>query len=74
VTVILQHLDRDHRHVAGPGPECLPPSYAGPPDRASLQRAPDDSDSAPAPATGDPHSDSWRVGPSCPCRRLQHWW
>jgi hypothetical protein len=56
VAVILQTLDRDHRLVVGPGPECLLPSYTSPPDRASPWRAPDDSDFAPAPASGDPHS------------------
>jgi hypothetical protein len=39
MAVILQPLDRDHLHVAGPGPECLPSSSAGPPDCASLRRA-----------------------------------
>jgi hypothetical protein len=57
VTIILQPLDRDHRHVAGPGPERLP-SYASPPDSASIRRASDDSASALAPASGDTHPDT----------------
>jgi hypothetical protein len=73
VAVILQPLDWDHRHVVGPDSECLPPSCAGPPDRASLRRAP--SNSTPAPASEDLHLDTlvpagWRVGPSCPHCRL----
>jgi hypothetical protein len=76
VTIILQPLDRNHRHVAGPGPERLP-SYANPPNSASLRRASDDSTSDPAPASRDTHPDtlvptSWRVGPILPRCRLQH--
>jgi hypothetical protein len=82
VAVILQPLDRDHRHVAGPGTECLPSSGAGPPDctslrRASLRcpcRAPGP---ARAPAPGDPHLDAlvpagrW-LGQRLPRCCLQH--
>jgi hypothetical protein len=63
VVVLLQPLERDHRHVAGPGTECIPPPGAGPPDCTSLRHAPDASlrcarrapGSARAPAPGDPH-------------------
>jgi hypothetical protein len=60
--VILQPLDRDHLHVAGLGPECLPSYDAGSPEYAALQhaivalrRATDVASSALAP-TG------WRMG------------
>jgi hypothetical protein len=61
----------------GQGLECLPSSVVGPPDSASLRRATDDSDSAPAPALGDSHpdalvSDGWRMGLHLPHCRLWH--
>ena len=82
VAVILQPLDRDHRHVAGPGTEYPPSPGASPPDYTSLRRtslwcsrrAPG---SAPAPAPGDPHLDAlvpagrW-LGQRLPCCCLQH--
>jgi hypothetical protein len=74
VVVILQHLERDHLHVAGSGTECLPSSSAGSPDSASLRRASgaslrrasdaplrratDVASSAKSPAPGDPHLNS----------------
>jgi hypothetical protein len=75
VAVILQPLDRDYRHVVGPGFECLSPFCVDPLDRASLRRA--SSDSALAPASGHLHLDtlvpaSWRMGPSRPHHHLQH--
>jgi hypothetical protein len=36
LAVLLQSLDRNHLHVAGSGPECLPSSGAGSPDCAPL--------------------------------------
>jgi hypothetical protein len=65
VVVILQPLDRDHLHVAGPVPECLPSSGAGPTDSTSLwracaallRRAIDGFGSTLAPAPEDPHLD-----------------
>jgi hypothetical protein len=41
VAVLLQPLDRDHRHVAGPGTECPSSLGAGPPNCTSLRHAPD---------------------------------
>jgi hypothetical protein len=63
VAVILQLLDRDHRHVAGPGTECLPSSGACPPDCTSLRHASlrctrRALGSARAPVPGDPHLDA----------------
>jgi hypothetical protein len=85
VAVLLQPLDRNHRHVAGPGTECLPSLSAGPPDCTSLRHAPDASlwcarrapGSARAPAPGDPHLDDlvpagWRLGQRLPRRCFQH--
>jgi hypothetical protein len=85
VAVLLQPLDRDHRHVAGPGTECLPSPGTGPPNYTSLRHAPDASlrcarralGSARAPAPGDPHLDdlvstSWRVGQRLPRCCFQH--
>jgi hypothetical protein len=85
VVVFLQSLDRDHRHVAGPDPECLSPPGTGPPNCASLWLASDafiwrarcTSGSAPAPAPGEPHLDvlipaGWRLGQRLPRRRFQH--
>jgi hypothetical protein len=40
MAVLLQPLDWDYRHVAGPGPECLLSPGAGPPDCTSLRHAP----------------------------------
>jgi hypothetical protein len=65
VAVLLQPLDRDHRHVAGPGSACLPSPSVGPPDCTSLWHALDASlwcahrapGSARAPAPGDPRLD-----------------
>jgi hypothetical protein len=82
VAVILQPLDRDHRHVAGPGTECLPSSGACTPDCTSLRhaslwctrRAPG---SVRAPVPGDPHldalvpADRW-LGQRIPRCCLQH--
>jgi hypothetical protein len=85
MAVFLQPLDRDHRHVAGPGTECLPSLGADPPDCTSLRHAPDASlrcarrapGSARAPAPGDPHLDAlvpagWRLGQRLPRSCLQH--
>jgi hypothetical protein len=85
VAVRLQPLDRDHRHVARPGTECLPSLGAGPPDRTLLRHALDASlrcarrtpVSACAPAPGDPHLDDvvptgWRLGQRLPRCCLQH--
>jgi hypothetical protein len=85
VAVLLQPLDRDHRHVAGPGTKCLPSPGASPPDCTSLRHAPDASlrhachapGSARAPAPGDPHLDDlvptgWRVGQRLPRCFFQH--
>jgi hypothetical protein len=69
VAIVLQPLDRDHRHVAGLGTEYLPSPDAGSPDCASLQCASDTSlwrvcnatnsasGSAPAPAPRHPRLD-----------------
>jgi hypothetical protein len=79
-------VDHGHLHVAGPGPECLPSSGAGPPDSTSLQRASsyaslrcatDNSGTAPASAPMDHHLNAlvptgWRMGPRLPHCRLQH--
>jgi hypothetical protein len=85
MAVLLQPLDRDHRHVAGPGTECLPSLCVGPPDCTALRHAPDTSlwcarrasVSARTPAPGDPHLDDfvpagWRLGQRLPRCCLQH--
>jgi hypothetical protein len=85
VAVRLQPLDRDHRHVAGPGTQCLPSPGTCPPDYTSLRHAPDASlrcarrapGSARAPAPGDTHLDAlvpagWRLGQRLPRCCLQH--
>jgi hypothetical protein len=74
-----------HRHVVGPGTECLPSLGAGPPDCTSLRHAPVASlqcarrapGFARAPAPGDPHLDAlvpagWRLGQRLPRCCLQH--
>jgi len=85
VAVILQPLDRDHRHVAGPGTECLPSLGTGAPHCTSLRHASDASlqcasrapGSASAPAPGAPPLDAlvpagWRLGQRLPRCCLQH--
>jgi hypothetical protein len=85
VAVLLQPLDRDHRHVDGPGTECPPSLGAGPPDCTSLRHAPAASvrcarrapGSARSPAPGDPHLDDlvpagWRLGQRLPRCCFQH--
>jgi hypothetical protein len=67
MAVLLQPLDWDHRHVAGPGTECLSSPGTGPPECTSLRHAPDASlrcahrapGSAHAPAPGTPTSTTW---------------
>jgi hypothetical protein len=77
MAIILQSLDRDHRHVAGSGPECLPFPGAGLPDCSPLRRASHASDSTPVLAPRNPHLNDmvpagWRLGQRLPRRRVQH--
>jgi hypothetical protein len=76
MAVILQPLDRDHLHVAGSGPECLPSYDASSLDHAALLRT-GIASFALAPAPGDPHPDSlvpdgWRMGPCLPRHHFKH--